>query len=68
MTELIAAGHVFDPTRHTGILWEPHLARLYQRSAQGTAELIAEAAHETTSAWAFWQTLAFAQVFPQGDA
>ncbi len=68
MTALIAAGHVFDPTKHTGIRWVPQRARLYQRSAQGPAELIAAAAHTTTSAWEFWQTLAFAQVFPQVDA
>jgi hypothetical protein len=68
MTELIAAGHVFDPAKNTGIYWEPQVVRLYKRSTTGTAELIAEARHATTSAWEFWHTLAFAQVFPQVDA
>ncbi|HEY0607141.1 MAG TPA: hypothetical protein VGD58_29750 [Herpetosiphonaceae bacterium] len=68
MPDLIAAGHVFDPARHTGIRWEPHIAQLFRRSVAGTAELIAEASHATTSAWEFWHTFAFAQVFPQVDA
>lgn len=42
--------------------------QLFQRSTAGSADLIAEAAHATTSAWEFWHTLAFAQVFPQVDA
>lgn len=53
MPDLIAAGHVFDPAKNTGIQWEPQVARLFQRSAAGTAELIAEATHQTTSAWEF---------------
>jgi hypothetical protein len=57
MTELIAAGHVFDPAKNTGIHWEPQIARLFHRSQTGTAELVAEAAHETSSAWEFWHTL-----------
>jgi hypothetical protein len=68
MTPLIAAGHVFDPVRNTGILWEPQVVRLFQRAPAGTAELIAEAPHQTTSAWEFWYTLAFAKTFPQVDS
>lgn len=60
MQDTMAPGHVYQPQLGTGIEWLPEEARLWNGG-----KVIATAAHQTASPWAFWHDLAFATAFPQ---
>lgn len=60
MTDQIAPAHIYRPELGSGIEWLPGQAWLYQ-----AGRLIATAAHQTPSPYAFWRDLAFADCFPE---
>jgi hypothetical protein len=59
MKTMLAPGHPYLERLGTGIRWEPGVATLYQNG-----DVLSTASHTTASAWQFWYTLAFADVFP----
>jgi hypothetical protein len=60
MSEMMAPGHAYVSEIGSGIAWEPGQATLWLRH-----EVLAVGQHDTASARAFWETLAFARTFPQ---
>lgn len=73
--ELMAPGHLYNLRTGTGIEWLPSntdtreqgKVRLWVRqwNGQPTPTMLAEAAHDTGSAWEYWYNLEFANSFPQ---
>ena len=57
-----AAGHVYHPSLGNGVEWMPEIARLWQDGAA-----IAEAPHNTASAYEFFHELKFAEAFAEVD-
>jgi len=58
--EIMAPGHAYLKSTGSGIAWEPGKATLWWRG-----DVMAVGKHATASAREFWETLAFAQAFPQ---
>ncbi|NNJ12227.1 hypothetical protein EKD04_018010 [Chloroflexales bacterium ZM16-3] len=59
MAEQIGMGSVYRPETGTGIAWQPGQAQLWMGG-----KVIAQAAHDTPSPWAFWHGLHFGTAFP----
>ena len=59
MDTITAAGHVYHPTRGSGVEWQPGLARLWQDGV-----VIAEATQAAPTAYEFFHELKFAEAFP----
>src|SRR2546425_5999076 len=71
--ELMAPGHIYNPRTGTGIEWLPPnpgteewgKVRLWARQWNQGPTMLAEASHNTSSAWEYWYNLEFANSFPQ---
>jgi hypothetical protein len=71
--ELMAPGHLYNPRTGTGIEWLPvnldagesGKVRLWAREWSQGPMMLAEASHNTSSAWEYWYNLEFANSFPQ---
>ena len=59
MAEQIGMGSVYVAERGTGIAWKPGQVQLWMGG-----RVIAHAAHDTASPWAFWYGLHFREAFP----